>query len=161
MSHRTSHLSALERGLNVRNAASRKFALIGTVAIWEQWRHHGTQDSNDRIHGNWRHIMSDTKTTKVLRLNLKREYWEAIRDEEKRCEYRLANAYWKKRLEKRDYKEVHLCLGYPKTGDESRVLKRKWFAPPQIEITHKHFGERPVIVYAIKVSEAASGFSIF
>src|ERR1700761_9155335 len=95
-------------------------------------------------------------TPRVLRLNLKREYWEAIRDGEKIYEYRQTTVYWMRRLTLRKYDEIHLCLGYPNRGQTERVLKRKWkTAPAMVEITHKHFGQNPVIVYAIDVSEAA------
>lgn len=92
---------------------------------------------------------------KILRLNLKREYWEAIRDGTKNYEYRQANLYWMRRLSSNTYDEIHLCLGYPNRGETERILKRRWVAsPPVIKITHKHFGQRPVNVFAIDVSEA-------
>lgn len=94
--------------------------------------------------------------TPVLRLNLKREYWEAIRAGEKIYEYRLATPYWLIRLGVRKYSEVHLCLGYPNRGETERVLKRKWTGvPPIVEITHPHFGNKPVKVFAIDVTVTA------
>jgi hypothetical protein len=91
----------------------------------------------------------------ILRLHLKREYWEAIRDGSKPEEYRLATPYWSKRLAGRTYDEIHLMMGYPKRGDESRILKRKWTGVKTKEITHPHFGNETCMVYAIDVTELA------
>lgn len=100
--------------------------------------------------------MSDAQPTKILRLNLKREYWEAIRDGEKIYELRRATPYWRKRLRGTRYDEIHLCLGYPKRNDESRILRRKWrTAPAIINTKHPEFGEMHVDVFCIDVREAA------
>lgn len=89
-----------------------------------------------------------------LILALKREYFEAIRDGQKIEEFRLVNGYWKKRLEGRKYDNIILTLGYPKSGDESRRIVRKWKDVPFVVkmISHKLFGDEPVMVYAIDVS---------
>lgn len=92
---------------------------------------------------------------KILRLNLKRKYWEQIRDGEKDLEFRLANEYWRKRLVGRIYDEIHLCLGYPKKGEDSKVLKRKWRMIAKETILHEHFGDKPVEVFCIDVSVKA------
>ncbi len=87
----------------------------------------------------------------TLTLNVKREYFEAIRDGTKLDEYRLATPYWGKRLEGRQYDSVCICLGYPKKGDESRRLRFPYRGYKKKTITHKHFGAEPVEVYAIKL----------
>ena len=89
---------------------------------------------------------------RILRLNLKRKWWEQIKAGTKREELRLATDYWRKRLEGREYDEVHLLLGYPKRGDESRTIRRKWAGYREVELTHEEFGPLPVDVLAIDVS---------
>lgn len=91
---------------------------------------------------------------RILVLHLKAEYWRAIQSGEKTHEFRLANDYWERKLRGYPYDEIHLMLGYPKRGDESKLLRRAWKGwPPQTKITHKHFGEKPVMVYSIDVTE--------
>lgn len=93
---------------------------------------------------------------KILRLNLKREYWEEISDGGKIYEFRLATPYWRKRLIGVRYDQIHLCLGYPKRSDEGRILKRKWRgSPPILNMKHKHFGTDYVDVFCIDVREEA------
>lgn len=94
---------------------------------------------------------------RVLRIHLKAKYWHAINTGEKPMEYRLANDYWERRLRGAPYDEIHLLLGYPKRGDESKTLRRKWTGyPQQIRLLHPEFGEHPVAVYAIDVTQQAS-----
>ena len=91
---------------------------------------------------------------RILRLNLKRKYWEQIKRHQKLYEYRLASEYWRKRLQGQRYDEVHLCLGYPSKGDKERVLRRLWMGCFVKKIQHPEFGRHPVEVYAIDVSVA-------
>jgi hypothetical protein len=92
------------------------------------------------------------RLVKPLVLHLKREYWEAIRDGTKLEEYRERGPYWGRRLRNKEFSEVVLLLGYPKAGDESRTLRRKWKGYRETNITHPLFGEN-VPVFAIDVSE--------
>lgn len=92
---------------------------------------------------------------RILRLNLKRKWWEQIRDGEKTVELRLATEYWRKRLIGREYDEIHLCLGYPKRGDEIRTLRRKWRMVAKERVLHEEFGPEPVDVFCIDVGCAA------
>lgn len=87
-----------------------------------------------------------------LTLNLKREYFEQIASGEKVEEFRLVTPYWQKRLENREYEKVILCLGYPKCDDMSRRIIRKWQGIEKKTITHPHFGNVPVEVFAINVN---------
>lgn len=93
---------------------------------------------------------------RVLRLNLKGCYFQAIRDGTKRTEYRLA-AKWHDRIRNGCYRvgvdEILLLLGYPKRGDESRMMRRIWNGYTIEEIQHEHFGPRPVRVLAIDVTK--------
>lgn len=90
---------------------------------------------------------------RILRLNLKRKWWEQIRDGVKTVELRRCTDFWRKRLIGREYDEIHLCLGYPKKGDESRTLKRRWRCVARETIVHEEFGYDPVDVYVIDVAE--------
>ena len=90
--------------------------------------------------------MSDT-----LRLHVKGEYFSAIKSGEKHFEYRLRTPYWNKRIENREYKYVEIILGYPKKSDQSKRLLFLYAGYEYETLTHPHFGERPVDVYAIHV----------
>mgnify|MGYP006284355181 CR=1 FL=1 len=94
---------------------------------------------------------------KLLHLNLKYEYFDQIHSGEKVEEYRLYNAYWIKRLINPDgtsveYDGILIKRGYPKRGDTSRILERPWRGWTIKEITHPHFGNQPVKVFAIRVN---------
>ncbi len=87
---------------------------------------------------------------RILRLNLKGEYFDAIRAGTKTHEFRLAST-WTRRLAGKVFDQVHLLRGYPKRGDESRILRRAWSGYTVQTITHPHFGPKPVKVLAIDV----------
>lgn len=87
-----------------------------------------------------------------LVLPLKREFFEAIRDGSKTEEFRLRNAYWRKRLEGRAFARVVLTLGYPAADNHERRLVLPWRGLRVTTITHPLFGAAPVEVYAIKVA---------
>lgn len=88
--------------------------------------------------------------TRILTLHLKAEYFNAIKDGSKLKEFRLCTGYWKKRLDK-EYDEIHLKLGYPKRGDASRTIVKKWNGFEVEKIKHEHFGKKAVEVFAIDV----------
>ena len=67
-------------------------------------------------------------------------------------EYRLTTPYWKKRLIGRDFEGIVLTLGYPARDDTARRLERPWRGYRIITLTHPHFGEDPVEVFAIRVN---------
>lgn len=90
---------------------------------------------------------------RVLNLNLKGEYFCAIRDEKKPFEYRLQTEYWRKRLEGQTYDLIRIAWGYPKKGDPEREIFRPWRGFEKINLTHKHFDPAPVAVYAISVEK--------
>jgi len=93
-----------------------------------------------------------------LVLHLKRKQWEQIRDGIKVYEYRRATDYWKKRLVGREYDEVHLLLGYPKRGDTSRLLRRRWNGVATgVHVLCEELGDKFVRVFGINVSEACKG----
>lgn len=88
----------------------------------------------------------------ALVLPLKREYFEAIKAGTKPEEYRLRNAYWRRRLEGREFAHVVLTLGYPARDDSARRLVLPWRGLRVTTLQHPLFGPKPVEVYAIKVS---------
>lgn len=90
--------------------------------------------------------------SKVLHLNLKKEYFDAIKAGDKQEEYRLLTAFWQKRLKNRHYDEIHIKCGYPKAGDVDRTVIRPWRGYKIKKINHPHFGDKPVEVFAIKVN---------
>ena len=87
----------------------------------------------------------------TLVLNLKAEYFNAIKDGTKAEEYRLQTEYWKRRLDNRVFSHIELRMGYPKRGDLSRIIVMPWRGMRSATITHPHFGNKPVSVFAIKV----------
>lgn len=89
----------------------------------------------------------------ALILPVKRIYFEQIASGEKPEEFRLANAYWAKRLEGKDFSRVIVTLGYPHKDDSSRRLEFPWRGFTKKTITHPHFGMGPVDVYAIRVTK--------
>lgn len=88
----------------------------------------------------------------TLVLPVKRVYFEQIRDCSKSEEFRLTTPYWTRRIEGRTYDKVEITLGYPAAGDKSRRIVRPWRGYSIKTITHPHFGQSPVRVFAIKVS---------
>lgn len=91
------------------------------------------------------------RMVRPLRLHLKGCYFDAIRDGTKTHEYRLAEK-WEKRLAGKTWDEIHLLRGYPKRGDESRLLRRAWRGYKIQWLSHPHFGSGEVRVLAIDVT---------
>lgn len=90
---------------------------------------------------------------KALTLHVNRKYFEQIKSGEKKYEYRLKSAYWKKRLKNKEYDQVVIKLGYPKNHERDKTITFGWNSYDEVEITHPHFGESPVAVYAILLTE--------
>lgn len=90
---------------------------------------------------------------KTLTLNLKREYFEQIKLGIKTEEYRLCTPYWTKRLEGKIFSKVIIKLGYPRKDDKGKEMIFPWNGYKIKTISHKHFGEEPVEVYAIKLED--------
>ena len=94
---------------------------------------------------------------KILHLNLKKKYFDQIKVGTKTIELRLATDYWRKRLIGRHYDEIHLKCGYPKKGDTTRIIKRKWTLIAKERVLHEEFGPGPVEVFVIDVSKEILG----
>lgn len=86
-----------------------------------------------------------------LRLAVKREYFEGIVNGNKLEEYRLCNEYWTKRLVGKEYDTVTITLGYPSKEQIDRIATFKWQGYKRKIITHKHFNNKPVEVFAIRL----------
>lgn len=84
-----------------------------------------------------------------LHLHVKTCYFEQIKAGTKTEEYRLVTPYWQKRLIRTEYDSIVIYNAY-KPGEENRIVKpwRGWIAR---KITHPHFGENPVTVFAIRL----------
>lgn len=93
-----------------------------------------------------------SKMKRVLRLPVKREYFEQIKSGTKTEEYRIIKEYWSKRLIK-EYDEVWVTLGYPSSDETDKIIKFKWTGYEIKKITHKEFGNKEVDVYAIQLEE--------
>lgn len=90
---------------------------------------------------------------KVLKLPVKRKYFEQIRDGTKKEEYRECKPFWDKRLLNKEFDQVHITLGYPKARDLSRVLVFPWSGFQVKEILHPEFGPGKIKVFAIKLEK--------
>ena len=88
---------------------------------------------------------------RILHLPVKKLYFEQIKSGEKTNEYRLTTEYWQRRIVGRTYDEVHIKLGYPKATDSSHILIFPWSGYDSTTLTHEHFGEKPVDVFAIRL----------
>lgn len=89
----------------------------------------------------------------TLHLNLKKEYFEAIKNGDKTEEYRVFNDFWKKRLLNRRYDKILIKCGYPKKDDMSKILEFPYQGWSIKTIKHKHFGEQKTKVFAIKLNK--------
>ncbi len=86
-----------------------------------------------------------------LQMAVNGEYFDQMEAGTKRFEYRLRNDYWRKRLEGRQYDTLTITKGYPSSTDQERILKLTYLGYEEQTITHPHFGNEPVDVYAIRV----------
>ena len=87
-----------------------------------------------------------------LILHLKGVYFDEIQSGVKHFEYRLTTPYWKERLIGRTYRNVIFCKGYPARDDETMRLVRPYCGYDIQTLTHPHFGEEPVTVFAIRTT---------
>lgn len=90
---------------------------------------------------------------KNLRLAVNREYFDDINAGRKPREYRMTTEYWTKRLVGMDYDTVTITLGYPKRGDKEREITFPYRGYEVDKITHPHFGDEEVEVFAIVLED--------
>lgn len=86
-----------------------------------------------------------------LQLAVNGEYFDQMKCGNKKFEYRLVNEYWKKRLVGREYDLLIITKGYPCADDKERRIEMPYHGYEMQTITHKHFGDEPVDVFAIIV----------
>jgi len=86
-----------------------------------------------------------------LHLNLKREYFDAIKNGTKEFEYRLATHRWAQIIAGKQFRNVLIKCGYPARDDAEKILVLPWRGYEVQTITHPHFGPDPVQVFAIRV----------
>lgn len=89
---------------------------------------------------------------RILHLNLKQQWWLDVKAGRKLEEYRLVNAYWKRRLVNQEYDLIYVKLGYPAKDDWSRILVFKWNGWIETEINHQEFNGK-ANVFAIDLTE--------
>lgn len=86
-----------------------------------------------------------------LILPLNGQYFDQIKVGTKTEEYRLVNDYWRARLYLKNYDKIIITRGYPKRTDNDRRLIFPYRGYTIKKITHPHFGDEPVHVFAILV----------
>lgn len=87
----------------------------------------------------------------TLQLAVNGEHFDQMKRGEKKEESRLLNDYWRKRLVNREYDRLIITRGYPRADDADRRIEVPYRGYKLKSITHKHFGNDPVNVFAIKV----------
>lgn len=91
--------------------------------------------------------------TETLVVNVKREYFEAMKAGIKTEEYRLKTPYWQKRLEGKHFDYVEVCLGYPKADDHERRLTFECKGIKTALVSHPIWANEPKFVYAIQLGD--------
>ena len=92
-----------------------------------------------------------------LWLAVKQQYFDQYKAGDKPYEYRLYNEYWRNRLVGRDYGHICYTAGYPsKAQRKDRMVKLPYHGYKIQVITHPHFGDKPVKVFAIKLEKEIS-----
>lgn len=90
---------------------------------------------------------------KTLHLSVKGVYFHQIASGEKTEEFRLQTDYWRRRIAGHIYNQIEVTLGYPAAGDTARRMRFAWNGFRSTELLHPHFGDKPVMVFAIDVSK--------
>jgi ASC-1-like (ASCH) protein len=62
--------------------------------------------------GDAKEFLNQSVKTRILHLNLHREFFAAVAAGKKRIEYRRRTAYWRRRLEGRQYDVIQFRNGY-------------------------------------------------
>lgn len=91
-----------------------------------------------------------------LILPMKAGYFDQIKAGTKPFEYRRTTPYWRKRIEGKAFEGIVLTRGYPRSNDQARRLRLPWLGYRIETITHPHFGDTPVEVFAIDVTGSAA-----
>jgi len=89
-----------------------------------------------------------------LILNVKDVYFHQVKEGLKTEEYRLDNEYWQKKLIDRSYRRIVYCSGYPKREDIEKRIIFPYVGWERKTIAHPHFGDKPVNVFAIILTQS-------
>lgn len=96
----------------------------------------------------------------ILHLHLKKEFFDAIKAGTKKFEYRAFDKYtysWEVKrnvlYDQKAFSSIRLYCGYPHSTDSARILNRAYKGMTVDTITHHHFGDKPIKVFVIDVSE--------
>lgn len=76
--------------------------------------------------------------TKILHLTLHRKWFEQIAKKQKIIEYREIKTYWTKRLENKQFDEIHFKNGYSKNAPFMRIKLNKIIKNKEYEL---HLGK--------------------
>lgn len=84
-----------------------------------------------------------------LILNLKKEYFEEIKNGIKKEEYRLCTPYWEKRILNKKFDNLIIKLGYPSREEKEKILVFPWAGYTIKEIKHKEWDFKNKKVFGI------------
>lgn len=87
---------------------------------------------------------------KPLFLILHKKWFDQIKAGEKKKEFREVTEYWRRRIEGRQYSCIIFQNGYAKNAPRVTVQYKGYSIT---QLTHEHFKNNPVTVYALKLGE--------
>jgi len=85
---------------------------------------------------------------KILTINIKRKYFDLIKNGKKKEEYRLIKKYWIDRLENKEYDFIRFQNGYNRDSEKFII---EYLGIVKKEIQHEFFGDKSVQVFAIQL----------
>jgi hypothetical protein len=94
-------------------------------------------------------------TSDTITLHVRKEYFNQILSGEKTFEFRKVSDYWTNRLSTGLLKHIVIMCGYPRNEELDKMIFLPWRGYKLTQITHKEFGNDPIIVYAIRLTEKA------
>jgi len=87
---------------------------------------------------------------KPLFLILHKKWFDEIKAGKKKKEFREMTEYWRRRIEGREYSCIIFQNGYAKNAPRVKVQYKGYSIA---QLTHEHFKNKPVTVYALKLGE--------
>jgi len=87
---------------------------------------------------------------KILTINIKRKYFDQMKNGEKKEEYRLITKYWIDRLENKEYDFIRFQNGYNRNSEKFII---EYLGVVKKEIKHEFFGNKTVQVFAIQLGD--------
>ena len=86
---------------------------------------------------------------RTLYLSVKKKYFDQIKANTKKEEFRVIKPYWIKRLQGVDYDFIEIMCGYPKKGDTSKRINRPYKGYVKKIVEHPEWNNKPTPVFAI------------